>query len=52
MTNPVVKNEIRARISNGLVTSREKTGAVKKKSKQRTATRETTADDAKFPTRD
>ena len=52
MTNPVIKNEIRARISSGLVTSREKRGVVKKKSRHRTATRETAADDAKLPTRD
>jgi hypothetical protein len=51
MMRPVVKNEISARISSGLVTSKEKRGGTKKKSRHRTATRETEADDAKSPTR-
>jgi len=52
MTNPVVKKEISARMSSGFVTSKEYRGGVKKKSRQRTATTETTAEETKFPTRD
>jgi hypothetical protein len=52
MISPVVKNEISARMSSGFVTSKEKRGGVKKKSRHRTATTETAADDAKVPTKD
>jgi len=52
MTNPVIKKEINARVSDGSLTRKEKIGGTKKKFRQRKEMAETTVDERKSPASD